>query len=756
MKQSNVIVDIIIPVYNAASDLRRCVESVRAATTAPYQLILIDDASTDPAVAGYFAELERRLPPNWQLLRNERNLGFVGTTNRGMGISENDVVLLNSDTVVTRGWLEKLRRCATSDQRIGTITPFSNNAEICSFPRFCENNVWSDREDPEVLNQALERAAVPVYPDLPTGVGFCLYIKRELLNRIGLFDPAFGLGYGEENDFCLRAAKAGYRNVLCEDTLVLHLGNRSFDAKKRALSERNMQILLGRYPDYQVRVTDFIRSDPLKPVREAAKSQYSIAQGGNHRVGVLHIQHGKGGGTENHIRSLIRASSATYRHYLLTTIGEAWELEDHTDQETRHYHFSYRNDEIWSEFLAGLCASFAIGVVHVHHLSGCRDGLLAALREMPIPYGFTTHDFYLACPTITLLDAHDVYCGAETDATRCRSCLAQQAHFRGVSIDEWRNQHRGFLERASFVLSPSKFAADTLGRYFSLHGVSVIPHGTASSAWSQPAGLRTVLLLPNDAKPTVGVLGAIGPVKGARFLERLVERTRHRQLALRWVLVGYLDRQYQASQDQDAVFTIHGPYRPEDVPALLDHYGIDLLVFPSAGPETFSFTLSEAWAAGRPALVPPMGALAERMEEFRGGWIMNDWSSEDRVLDQISEILDPQNRAELVAAAERARHAAKVHGAQMMVQTAEAYSKALSSVTQGNGRALSKDRVLNALRLAHSTAELRLQRPPTFTEGMLLRLAHFGLRLRYTLIGRLLYRVVPQEFQRNLKRRLLT
>lgn len=268
-------IDVIVPVYNACDDLRRCVASVRKHTAYKHRLILIDDASPQADVGRYFDELAQERWPDLVLLRNAQNLGFVGTVNLAMGLSQHDVVLLNSDTIVTRGWLDKLARCARSDPRIATITPFSNNAEICSLPRFCENNPWPADADPEVLNRALERAALPIYPDLPTGVGFCFYIRRSVWNEIGPFDPAFGLGYGEENDFCMRAAAAGYRNVLCEDTLVLHLGNRSFDDKKRALSQTNMQLLLQRHPSYLTQVHAFIAADPIRPVRELALAYYS-------------------------------------------------------------------------------------------------------------------------------------------------------------------------------------------------------------------------------------------------------------------------------------------------------------------------------------------------------------------------------------------------------------------------------------------------------------------------------------------------
>ena len=155
------VIDVVVPVYNAPDDVRACVESVLAHLRPDVRLVLIDDASPDPRIAQYFGELERRAHPQVVLLRNERNLGFTGTANRGMQLSRADVVLLNSDTIVTAGWLDALMHCAATDPRIGTITPFSNNAEICSFPRFCENNAVAGRRRPRAGARGARRGRGP-------------------------------------------------------------------------------------------------------------------------------------------------------------------------------------------------------------------------------------------------------------------------------------------------------------------------------------------------------------------------------------------------------------------------------------------------------------------------------------------------------------------------------------------------------------------------------------------------------------------
>src|SRR5438477_1431673 len=265
-------IDIVIPIYNAADDVRRCVESVLAHNHDDCRITLIDDGSPDPGVRALFGELRERRLPQLALLRNERNLGFTATANRGMLNSSADVVLLNSDTLVTADWLGAIRRCAASDSRIGTITPFSNNAEICSFPDLCVDTPVTDQASSETTAVAIARAAVPTYPDLPTGVGFCLFIRRALIDEIGVFDVAFGVGYGEENDFCLRAARNGWRNVLADDAFVVHVGGRSFVGQKVHLSPRNTAVLLERHPHYTRMVEDYIKRDPVAPLREAAQS----------------------------------------------------------------------------------------------------------------------------------------------------------------------------------------------------------------------------------------------------------------------------------------------------------------------------------------------------------------------------------------------------------------------------------------------------------------------------------------------------
>jgi GT2 family glycosyltransferase len=271
-------IDVVVPVYRGARQTRRCIDSVLScAQRERFEIVVVDDAAPEPDLAAYVGALagERRIT----LLRNERNEGFVRSVNRAMALhADRDVVLLNSDTEVANDWLDRLHRCAHAGERIGTATPFSNNATICSYPF----EGWSGNTPGGLGVAALDRmfatANAGRSADLPTAVGFCMYIRRDCLDAVGLFDAErFGRGYGEENDFCMRAAKAGWRNLLAADVYVFHEGGVSFSGERGALAEAATKAMDDAHPDYMAGVRAFVFNDPLAPFR-AAVDEARIAQ----------------------------------------------------------------------------------------------------------------------------------------------------------------------------------------------------------------------------------------------------------------------------------------------------------------------------------------------------------------------------------------------------------------------------------------------------------------------------------------------
>lgn len=258
-------VSIIVPVYNAYDETKKCIESILNYTE-DYELILINDKSTDKSINGllnYYSNI-----PKVKIINNQNNLGFVASVNVGLKNSTNDVILLNSDTIVTPKWLKKLKIAAYSNEKIATVTPFSNNAGVFSVPNSNQENIILDES--ELLNNSniIEKASNHIYLRVPTGNGFCMYIKRKTINSIGYFDEkTFGRGYGEENDFCMRAIEDGWENIIDDSTYIFHKDSSSFGDEKQKLIKQNMVLLNKKHPNYQIEVKNFINSKKFKNIR---------------------------------------------------------------------------------------------------------------------------------------------------------------------------------------------------------------------------------------------------------------------------------------------------------------------------------------------------------------------------------------------------------------------------------------------------------------------------------------------------------
>jgi len=262
---------VVIPVHNAFDELTACLASIVATVGSDTQVIVIDDESSDERVVPHIEKVIHAGGPRWRFVRQPMNLGFVATANLGILLAQTDVILLNSDTEVTPGWLECIAACLASDDQIATATPWSNNGEIVSIPEFCKVNP-APRNAVAIgkcIAEFARRQGHGRYPELPTAVGFCMGISRKAIDEVGLFDTHhFGLGYGEENDFSLRARQSGFKNVLCDDAFVVHHGGRSFGPLGLEPGVESMQRLLQRHPRYREEIDAFIEADPLSPLRE--------------------------------------------------------------------------------------------------------------------------------------------------------------------------------------------------------------------------------------------------------------------------------------------------------------------------------------------------------------------------------------------------------------------------------------------------------------------------------------------------------
>ncbi|MAD95066.1 MAG: hypothetical protein CML33_06175 [Rhodobacteraceae bacterium] len=263
-------VGIIIPVYRDLITVQRCLTSVLGTLTQlDAELFLVNDASPEPDLTNYCRGL--REEHGLQLIEHSENRGFVASVNEGItALNGRDVIILNSDTEVPPGWIERLIAAAEACPDAASVTPFSNNATICSYPNFCADNHIPADLDRKAIDQLFAKANSGVTIEIPTGVGFCMFMRRSTIDEIGVFDEqAFGRGYGEENDWCLRASSKGWKHILCADLFVYHAGGVSFGKEATSLQANALAVMSERYPDYQRQIAAFVEVDPIEPARHA-------------------------------------------------------------------------------------------------------------------------------------------------------------------------------------------------------------------------------------------------------------------------------------------------------------------------------------------------------------------------------------------------------------------------------------------------------------------------------------------------------
>jgi len=256
--------DIIIPVKDNLADFKPCLESVLRHTDHPYRIIIVNDKSDENTTR--YMERAASEHKNITVLANDVNQGFLKSANKGMAVSSAPYMLiLNTDTIVTPGWLAKMIRCAESDPKIGIVNPISNKAQNLSIDIPPGENIFSFAEKLDDISRR-------TYPDIVTAVGFCFMITRQAFDRLGLFDEIYGFGYYEESDYCMRAIKNGFRVAACDDAFVYHRDKTTFvrrDAKNLKLIHKNMRIFFGRWKKpYFMSLKKFNRTNPFLYIRK--------------------------------------------------------------------------------------------------------------------------------------------------------------------------------------------------------------------------------------------------------------------------------------------------------------------------------------------------------------------------------------------------------------------------------------------------------------------------------------------------------
>ena len=653
-------VTIILPVYAGLDDVRRCLDSVirhAPASATPFELLIVDDASPEPALSELVDQTAGRdvgFPV--QVVRNPRNRGFVGSVNLGFDLAAGDVVVLNADTVVTEGWLDRLVDAAAVGG-VATVTPLTNSGSICTLPRSIVDAFALD-QDPARIDECgafVARFGAGVRPDIITGVGFCMYVTRAALDLCGRFDEeAFGRGYGEEVDFCLRATRLGQRHLAEDSTFVYHRGGVSFADERDDRMRVASRLLHKRFRFFRDANRREQAEGPLTVSFTAL--ELGLVERDHDRPHVLQLLHGPPtdtGGTEKHLLALLDALGDRFDFSILYPVEAGFVLTTRWQRggiEPTVVDFllpgtvravTSLHDPGAAEALGMALDLFDVDAVHIHNIKGQSLAPLQVLRDFDGPVVCSVHDLYLACPHYSLLYRDADPCGIPDDLAVCGRCLPETEDRSLDQLEAFRATVAAGVDRVDRWVLPSQSAADYLLRAYDVDParLEIIEHGSTIDP-GRRRWLDEGLVL--DEPLRVAFVGRGWAKKGLGAVNHLAD-----------ALVGTDVEVHHfgpLTDEPSPHLRTHGAYDNGLLGDLLHRTGIQVVVLPGAYAETFGLVMSEAILAGGPVVGASYGALGERIRAHGAGWTIDPTEPDELVT--LVERLDA-NRDEVLRATRR-------------------------------------------------------------------------------------------------------
>ena len=630
-------VAVVVPAYRGAATTNRCLTALLANIPAGTTIVVVDDASPEPDLAALLDS--HRDAGHIRLLRHRTNRGFPASANAGLRLAARlapgaDLLLLNSDAIVTKGWIEGLRAAVHAAGDIGTATPLSNDATILSYPEITQANTPPEGPALAAIARLAARANAGLAVEIPTAIGFCMYLRRECLAATGLFrEDVFAQGYGEENDFCIRARHLGWRHVGVPGVYVAHEGGTSFGAATSPLVARNLAVLERLHPGYADIIAAFQAENPLaEPRRRLDLLRWRAGQ--SRKGAAILVTHDSGGGVER----VVRDRCATLRRGGLRAVvlrpvpdrqragaqgGRAYRtgllrVEDGNGAAYPNLIFALPRE---LAALATLLRADKPSVLEIHNLLGHDHTVLRLADRLGIAEEIHLHDYAWFCPRVTLLGPERRYCGEPEDARVCEACVADAGRVSedDIPIATLRARSARDLARARRIVAPSADSAARLRRHFPAIAPVVAPLEDDAAALA--AG-RALPPLPHrrGERKRVCIIGGIGAEKGYDIVLACARDAALRDLPLEFVLVGHTEDDRRLLDTGRVAVT--GGYREGEGEMLVRAQRPHLAFLPSIWPETWCFTLGVAWRAGLAVAVFDIGAQAERVRATGAGRVL--------------------------------------------------------------------------------------------------------------------------------------
>ncbi|MDR0701984.1 MAG: glycosyltransferase [Azoarcus sp.] len=686
------VVDIIIPVQDGQEAVRRCLAALYAAVCrAVREIIVIDDATTDPALAEWLdgeASADRIT-----LLRNEERRGFAASVNSGMALhTRRDVVLLDGGAEVANDWLDRLVACARAQPGIGTVIPFSDSGAISAYPF----DGWADGMPGTLGLSALDalfaRVNAGQWIEVPTVSRPCIFIRRDCLDMVGYFDvERFARWRGEETDFSRRAMTIGWHNVLAADVFVHCAANAVPCPEELEAADEAARVLAALYPDYDADLQGFIRGNPLARLRTRV-DRARAALGGSEFAAVmdeqarmraahkapanlpprqplpvvLHVLHGRDG-VERWIRDYC---AADFDHHNLILRGRGSRNATTTDLLLIDPRQGAAPLMIWTlaepvrgtaiehpeyaEIVRWICAAFDVRALMVSSLLGHSLDLL----RLDMPVVFIAHDLYPFCPALTATFGNPcTHCGGD-DLARCLRENPRNAFWHLTDTGKWQTLRAAFASRLTAdnvrIVAPNEDVHARWAALFPSLGVlpwTHIPHGLGAAFARGPVlpepdfSAEAVAAAQSDTTPRLRVLvpGRLSPQRGLWLWRQIFDGLRAFADVL---LLGCGD--FGLPFADYTGIEVAPDYDADDLPARVAQWRPDCALLLSVLPESFSYTLAEMQALAVPVVATQIGSYVERIDSGWNGFlvepeaeaVMDKLRALDRDRDRLAAVVD--------------------------------------------------------------------------------------------------------------------
>lgn len=603
---------IVIPVYNGVEHLENLIPSLIKNTPENVEIIIIDDGSPDHKTIEFLEKLKEN--NRFSIYRNDKNLGFVKSINKGMSfVKTKYAIWLNSDTVVPEFWLERLLSQFNKHDKIATITPFTNSGVCFSFPNFGQDNTLTMPF--EKIDNAFQQIQSDVsINNIYSGTGFCMAIDMDCWHDVGELDyDAFDKGYGEENDWCFRAGRKGYKHLIAPNLFVWHRHGGTFlSEEKQKLCKLHQEILRERYYDEMNNVIpNFFKTDPWKDYRNIA----AFLCCGKKPVLVIDLKK----------KESDKSGAIDYKYNMVKDL-ESQGYDVITLEYARH------SDNKWYVTPISLSDNICIKLTDLSEIKqlfnllkiksvvinnlatlNCIENTIDVLYEIKQQYNpkiiYKFHDHLSVCPSYFLLNSDGVSCECFHKTDKCKECLKNNL-FKNISrydIELWR---KSWSKLFSCVDEFHFFSEYTLNKIKQVYP-SVADKYIIKEHKPLFSDNYTKYTRPDvDDKINIAFIGAFYHEKGAHHFVELANKYKNNNF--NFYIIGIDNKNLDHSN-----INYLCEYTRDELGKILTENNIHAVVYSSIGNETFSYTAQELMILNVPFVCFNNGAHAERIRKYK-------------------------------------------------------------------------------------------------------------------------------------------